>query len=268
MHPTRLAGTLLAMLFVAAAANAGIDEGQAIYERDCLRCHGDTGMGDGPFGIGLTVTDFTMGPFLFDDQSLEVTETAEFFKDVVRQGSLPFMGTGFMLSQLQLSPREVVDVVGYMMFAFHPCPLCSMDFVNSGKQKAKLGDDGKGVLVEDDWEVRFDEDTFHAMSPDLDELNGTYALRDGSLRKFDLFLDADSLQYLFDSAAILAEIAGLKNVGDVEERALFQPVFKVKKSLKKARIRSVIKIRVPHDAGEATGKHIFNVIGPLDELQD
>jgi mono/diheme cytochrome c family protein len=50
---------------------ATIERGAFAYGRYCRRCHGPTGQGDGPHGLGLTVRprDLTRGPYTLSTQS-------------------------------------------------------------------------------------------------------------------------------------------------------------------------------------------------------
>lgn len=83
-----------------------IENGAAIYAEDCLPCHGETGLGDGPQGKQLPVTVAALGL----PQTARKAAPARWFT-VVSQGNLE----RFMPPFTSLSDQERWDVVAYAL---------------------------------------------------------------------------------------------------------------------------------------------------------
>jgi high-affinity iron transporter len=91
-----------------AAEKAETAEGQAIYQRDCARCHGATGKGDGEDGMYYTTkpTDFT-------NRASMTKRNDEFLVAVITEGG-PAKGLSADMPASKLSKTEVRALVAYL----------------------------------------------------------------------------------------------------------------------------------------------------------
>jgi mono/diheme cytochrome c family protein len=86
-----------------ASNDASIKAGQTIYARNCMMCHGKTGLGDGPKVRALksTPNDFTKADFQ------NQTDGEHFYKTKTGRGDMPkYEG--------KLSDNDIWNVVNYM----------------------------------------------------------------------------------------------------------------------------------------------------------
>ena len=74
MLPAALAAGLLALIHSPVLAQTGdMDQGELIYEKRCLQCHGDEGDGLGPAAERLNPPprDFTLGLYKFQSSAFD-----------------------------------------------------------------------------------------------------------------------------------------------------------------------------------------------------
>src|SRR5271165_4113745 len=114
MPPVRVSIGRLALpvVFLAASGPVGAQEkpipGQAVYQRDCLECHGAEGKGDGETATYLTPQpqDFTTG--ILDKRS------DEFLTTVIAKGGLAKGLSESMPAFPKLSKADLQAVVSYI----------------------------------------------------------------------------------------------------------------------------------------------------------
>ncbi len=90
-----------------------VEAGEAIYDARCASCHGDTGEGDGPAGVGMQPppTDFTDVPL--DPQRAYL---------VTREGGRAMgLSAGMPAFRAALTEQELHDVTAYTL-AFYEDP--------------------------------------------------------------------------------------------------------------------------------------------------
>jgi len=99
---------LAAPLLAFGAEKTSTAEGQRIYQRDCARCHGATGKGDGDDGMYYTTkpTDFT-------NRASMAKRNDEFLAAVISEGG-PAKGLSADMPASKLSKTEVRAVVAYL----------------------------------------------------------------------------------------------------------------------------------------------------------
>ena len=91
-----------------AASPESITNGAALYKRQCVMCHGATGVGDGPASKTLkgklpSLTDKAVMSKLTDAQIHEVITAGK----KTEIGNMPAMGK-------RLKPEEITDIVNYV----------------------------------------------------------------------------------------------------------------------------------------------------------
>jgi mono/diheme cytochrome c family protein len=93
-------------------AEAGTDEGKAIYVAKCQACHGSTGKGDGPASRALPKKpkDFTTAEYW-------KSATDESVKAVILQG-MP----GTIMRGFPMAPEQLTDLVAYLRSLAPPAP--------------------------------------------------------------------------------------------------------------------------------------------------
>ena len=92
----------------AAASPESIANGAALYKRQCVMCHGATGMGDGPAAKNLkgklpALSDKAVMSKLTDAQIHEAITAGK----KTEVGNMPALGK-------RLTPEEITDVVNYV----------------------------------------------------------------------------------------------------------------------------------------------------------
>jgi high-affinity iron transporter len=99
---------LVAPLLAFGAEKPSTAEGQRIYQRDCARCHGATGKGDGDDGMYYTTkpTDFT-------NRASMAKRNDEFLAAVITGGG-PSKGLSADMPGTKLSKTEVGAVIAYL----------------------------------------------------------------------------------------------------------------------------------------------------------
>jgi mono/diheme cytochrome c family protein len=91
--------------------------GKVVYTTNCLHCHGETGMGDGPTGVALQPPprDFSAGAFMFDPDGDGTKGTDADLKQVITNGGAAFGGSPLMPPWLPLlSDADIDNVIAYV----------------------------------------------------------------------------------------------------------------------------------------------------------
>ena len=110
-----LAATAAWMLpSTAIAADAAA--GKALYDVNCLSCHGATGKGDGPVGAVLDPKprDFSTGDFAFDTDADGAKGTDADLLNVVTNGATAYGGSALMAPWPALSDADKANVVAFV----------------------------------------------------------------------------------------------------------------------------------------------------------
>ncbi len=92
----------------AAQGKSDLAAGKAVYERDCLSCHGPTGKGDGE-----DAAYYTTKPADFSDKAALSKRSDEFLTTVITQGG-PAKGLSKDMPAAKLTPVEVKSVIVYI----------------------------------------------------------------------------------------------------------------------------------------------------------
>ncbi|SFM52660.1 Cytochrome C oxidase, cbb3-type, subunit III [Shimia aestuarii] len=101
--------TALGLPLLVVACGINVAQGRGVYERNCVQCHGDTGLGDGPFADKLLKppTDLTVlarnnggtFPAMYVTEIIDGHSRSEDFS-----GAMPEFGPGLGGEELQLGP--------------------------------------------------------------------------------------------------------------------------------------------------------------------
>ena len=96
---------LMLPLFLSDAQAGDASAGQAVYNANCMACHGSNADGKGPAAMALQPppTDFTSAAFWSDNSPADL-------KKAIRSGS---PGTS-MMAFSQLSDQQIDDVVAFL----------------------------------------------------------------------------------------------------------------------------------------------------------
>ncbi len=108
---------LAACVLAPAAALAGdAAAGKAVYEVNCVSCHGTTGKGDGPVGAVLDPRprDFSAGEFKFDANGDGTPGTDTDLTLVIKNGAAKYAGSPLMAPWGHLSDDDVSNLVAYI----------------------------------------------------------------------------------------------------------------------------------------------------------
>lgn len=107
-----------AMLLLSGSALAAGDAqaGKAIYETNCLSCHGPQGKGDGPVGQALNPRprDFSKGVFKFDTDNDGKTGTDADLMNVISKGAGVYGGSPLMAPWGHLSEKDRQNLIAYI----------------------------------------------------------------------------------------------------------------------------------------------------------
>jgi len=105
---------LLAPIAASAAGDAAA--GKVIYTANCVTCHGEKGMGDGPLGAALNPPprDYTKGVFKFDTDKDGKTGTDADLKNVIKNGAAKFGGSPLMAPWPAFTDKQLDDLIAYI----------------------------------------------------------------------------------------------------------------------------------------------------------
>ena len=111
-----LAGALVVTGATGASAEGDAAAGKALYEVNCLICHGATGKGDGPTAAALVPPprDFSVGDFKFDTDGDEKTGTDTDLMNVISKGAAEFGGSLLMTSFVHLPESDRANLIAYI----------------------------------------------------------------------------------------------------------------------------------------------------------
>jgi len=115
-----LGATLAWAPFAAHAAPGDAAKGKALFETNCLSCHGAEGKGNGPVGMALTPPprDFTKAEFKFDtDKDGKAGTDADLF-NVITNGAAAYGGSAMMAPWGHLPEQDRWDLIAYVR-TFH-----------------------------------------------------------------------------------------------------------------------------------------------------
>jgi mono/diheme cytochrome c family protein len=106
-----LSGCLQFAVLSAWAEDAGGDpaKGKVLYQKDCAKCHGKTGAGDGPMASGLEhkATNFT-------EKAAMAGKTDEQLFKATKEGGKAVGMSAEMPPYRKYSDQQVKDVVAYL----------------------------------------------------------------------------------------------------------------------------------------------------------
>ena len=109
---------LAAFLLAPATALAGdAAAGKAVYDINCIACHGPTGKGDGPVGVALPPPpprDFSVGDFKFDADGDGTTGTDADLSAVIQNGAAKFGGSPLMAPWAHLSAEDIGHLIAFI----------------------------------------------------------------------------------------------------------------------------------------------------------
>jgi mono/diheme cytochrome c family protein len=98
------------------AALGDVQAGKAVYDTNCLSCHGPTGKGDGPVGQALTPRprDFSTGDFKFDTDNDGSAGTDADLDNVITKGAAVFGGSPLMALWGHLPEKDRQNVIAFI----------------------------------------------------------------------------------------------------------------------------------------------------------
>ena len=104
-----VAGLVAATCVMSVAATASAQDAKAVYQKECAKCHGDSGAGDGAMGQKLKdkPSDWTKGAGL---QGLDDAKIAE----SIKKGGAAIGKSKAMPAYPKLSDAEVQGLVAYV----------------------------------------------------------------------------------------------------------------------------------------------------------
>lgn len=105
-----------ASVIPAAATAADAEAGNALFQINCMTCHGPAGKGDGPLAAALDPKprDLSSGEFKFDTDNDGKTGTDADLKNVIMQGAMAFGGSPLMAPWMTLSDADVANLIAFI----------------------------------------------------------------------------------------------------------------------------------------------------------
>lgn len=110
---TAMAGWLLPSTAMAAGDVAA---GKALYDVNCMSCHGPKGKGDGPVGAALNPKprDFSEGDFKFDTDDDGKAGTDADLINVISNGAAAYGGSALMAPWPAFSEEQKANLVAFI----------------------------------------------------------------------------------------------------------------------------------------------------------
>lgn len=104
------------LLAGAASAEGNAENGNALFQANCMTCHGAGGKGDGPVGQALNPPprDFTAGDFKFDSDGDGTPGTDADLAEVIKQGAATFGGSPLMAPWGHLPESDIADLIAFI----------------------------------------------------------------------------------------------------------------------------------------------------------
>lgn len=105
-----------ASVIPAAATAADAEAGNALFQINCMTCHGPAGQGDGPLAAALDPKprDLSSGEFKFDTDNDGKTGTDADLKNLIMQGAMAFGGSPLMAPWMTLSDADVANLIAFI----------------------------------------------------------------------------------------------------------------------------------------------------------
>ena len=105
-----------ALAATTATAAGDVAAGKALYDTNCMSCHGLTGKGDGPVGAVLTPRprDFSTAEFKFDTNSDGTPGSDDDLQAVIQKGAGAFGGSPLMAPWPSLSDDEIANLIAFI----------------------------------------------------------------------------------------------------------------------------------------------------------
>lgn len=105
-----------ASVIPAAATAADAEAGNALFQINCMTCHGPAGQGDGPLAAALDPKPRNLAgsDFKFDTDNDGKTGTDADLKNVIMQGAMAFGGSPLMAPWMTLSDADVANLIAFI----------------------------------------------------------------------------------------------------------------------------------------------------------
>ena len=90
--------------------------GAALFNANCMSCHGISGKGDGPVGAALTPPprNFAIGDFAFDADGNEAKGEDADLTLVITNGAMKYGGSPLMAPWPTLTEAQIGDVIAHI----------------------------------------------------------------------------------------------------------------------------------------------------------